>query len=110
MQEKSDKDGLIYYAFFALAHRALAAFRALRRRCSSVMVSSLRLPPIRPPLAPHVAHELLNDGKFRSLCGFQEYPAGVLDRIKFCSSAFPLWHTSKHGHCATNLSRGGFFK
>jgi hypothetical protein len=36
----------------ALAHRALAAFRALRRRCSGVMLSARRLPPILPPSRP----------------------------------------------------------
>ena len=46
------RKGLFYALFLAFAHRALAAFRALRFRCSSVMVSSLRLPPILPPLAP----------------------------------------------------------
>jgi hypothetical protein len=35
-----------------LAHRALAAFRALRRRCSGVMLSARRLPPIFPPSRP----------------------------------------------------------
>ena len=35
-----------------LAHRALAAFRALRRRCSGVMLSARRLPPILPPSRP----------------------------------------------------------
>jgi hypothetical protein len=43
---------LCYLPFLVFAHRALAAFLALLRRCSSVIVSSLRLPPILPPLAP----------------------------------------------------------
>ena len=36
----------------SLAHRALAALRALRRRCSGVMLSARRLPPILPPSRP----------------------------------------------------------
>jgi hypothetical protein len=46
-------------------------------------------------LASHVAHDLLNYRKFRRLSGFdglQNNAAGVLDRIKFCISACPLWH------------------
>ena len=35
-----------------LAHRALAAFRALRRRCSGVMLAARALPPILPPSRP----------------------------------------------------------
>src|ERR1017187_728496 len=34
------------------AQRALAALRALRRRCSGVMLSARRLPPILPPSRP----------------------------------------------------------
>ena len=34
------------------AQRALAALRALRRRCSGVMLSARRLPPIFPPSRP----------------------------------------------------------
>ena len=40
------------YDAWRLAHRALAAFRALRRRCSGVMLSARRLPPILPPSRP----------------------------------------------------------
>jgi hypothetical protein len=48
-------------------------------------------------LSAHVPHDLLNDGKLRGLCSFQEYPAGILDGIKFRSAACPLWHTPKRG-------------
>ena len=48
-------------------------------------------------LGSHLAHDLLNDGKFRGLCGFQEHPASVLDGIEISSSACPLWHTSQRG-------------
>jgi hypothetical protein len=54
-------------------------------------------------LAPHVAHDLLNDGKLRRLSGFQKHPACVLDGIKLFGSAFPLWHNSKRG---TNRQSG----
>ena len=48
-----------------------------------------------PALGSHLAHDLLNDGKFYGFCGFQENTACVLDRIKFWSIACPLWHTPK---------------
>ena len=41
-----------FLLFFRLAHRALAASDARSLRSSGVMVSMLRLPPIRPPLMP----------------------------------------------------------
>jgi len=41
------------YDAFRLAHRALAAFRALRRRCSGVMAAARALPPILPPSRPN---------------------------------------------------------
>ena len=44
----------------------------------------------------HLPHNLLDDGKFRGLRGFQKHPASVLDSIKFLS-ACPLWHIHQRG-------------
>ncbi len=38
--------------FLRFAHLLFAAFSAISRRCSGVMVSNLRWPPILPPLRP----------------------------------------------------------
>ena len=46
-------------------------------------------------LGSHLAHYLLNKCRFNRFSGcdgLQNYAAGILDRIKRCSSAFPLWH------------------
>ncbi len=40
------------YEACRLAHRALAALRALRRRCSGVILAARALPPILPPSRP----------------------------------------------------------
>jgi hypothetical protein len=40
------------YNAYRLAHRALAALRALRRRCSGVILAARALPPILPPSRP----------------------------------------------------------
>jgi hypothetical protein len=51
--------------------------------------------PYLAALRAHLPHDLLDYRKllrFRGLDGFQNYAAGILDRIKFCISAFPLWH------------------
>jgi hypothetical protein len=67
-----------------------------------------------PALSPHVAHDLLNDGKFDSslnrLNGLDSYVAGVLDIIKFSNSAFPLWHTLQACHETGKTSRYANFK
>src|ERR1017187_556284 len=59
-------------------------------------------------LGPHLAHDLLNDGKFYSFRGFQEYTPRILDRVKFWSSAFPLWHTPKRCMNYENGQEGSF--
>ena len=53
------------------------------------------LPADLTALSTHLAHDLLNDGKFHGLCSFQEHALRVLNSVKFWSSAFPLWHTPK---------------
>ena len=55
------------------------------------------LPADPAPFGPHLAHDLLDDGKlygFRQGNGFQGNAAGVLDGIEYFCFASPLWHTS----------------
>src|ERR1035441_3359011 len=47
-------------------------------------------------LRAHFAHDLLDDGQFSSLGGFdgfQENAPGILNRIKRFGRASPLWHS-----------------
>jgi len=49
-----------------------------------------------PALASHFPHDPLNQGErdgFGRFNRLQDYPASILDWIKFCISACPLWHT-----------------
>jgi hypothetical protein len=61
-------------------------------------------------LRSHLSHDLLNDGKLCALSSFNENPASILDRIKFFSCAFPLWHTPQACHETGGTSRYAVFK
>jgi hypothetical protein len=88
----------------AFAQRARAAFRALRPRRSSVIVSIRSLRPILPRFAPHFAHHALNGGQmsFRGLAGLHEYAPRILRPIERFSIAIPPWTPA-----ACHESRGG---
>jgi hypothetical protein len=71
------------------------------------------LPANLAPLRPHLAHDLLDDGKlygFRHGAGFQRHPAGVLDGIKVFCIASPLWHASRVARNAAARQEGENFK
>jgi hypothetical protein len=54
MRDRSRIVNNLYHAFLSfLAHRAAAAFRALRVRCSAVSFRALALPPFNPPSRPN---------------------------------------------------------
>ena len=71
-----------------LAHRALAAFRALRRRCSGVMLAARALPPILPPSRP--SSDSIWDRRERGGC------SGSLGRSpnNLCTAIKPAWTSS----------------
>jgi len=64
-------------------------------------------------LRAHLSHDLLNDSKLDSLNrfnGLYGYASGILDGIKFCRSAFPLWHMPQACHETEGTSRYANFK
>jgi hypothetical protein len=61
-------------------------------------------------LRAHLAHDLLNDCKFRGFRGFDENAPSVLNCIKFWSLACPLWHTPQALHESGGPSRHADFK
>ena len=73
-----------------LAQRALAAFRALRRRCSGVMLSARRLPPILPPSRP--SSDRIWERSERAGCS----GTGSLGRSpsNLCTAMKPAWTSS----------------
>ena len=99
-----------------LAHRALAAFRALRRRCSGVMLAARALPPILPPSRP--SSDSIWDRRERGGC------SGSLGRSpnNLCTAIKPAWTSSsgslpdgfrihsQRGTFGSAPSSPGFFK
>jgi hypothetical protein len=75
-----------------LAHRALAALRALRRRCSGVMAAARALPPILPPSRP--SSERIWD--LRDLAGCSGSGAATDGRSpsNLCTAIKPAWTSS----------------
>lgn len=76
-------------------------FRGLTCATSALFIGHGFHAPLAANLAafgPHLAHHLLNQGKFCDFRSFQEYAPGILNGIKFGSCAFPLWHTPQAWH------------
>ena len=64
-------------------------------------------------LASHVSHDLLNQGKgngFSGFYGLKNYAACILDGIKFCIGACPLWHMPQACHETGGTSTSANFK
>jgi hypothetical protein len=85
-------DLLLFFGLRPTCFRGLpSASRALfvRHRLKPTLAANLAA------LRAHLAHDLLNDSKFRGFRGLHENAASILNRIKFWSTACPLWHTPK---------------
>ena len=68
------------------------------------------LPADLAAFGSHLPHDLLDDGKFDSLSGFngfQKNAPSVLDGIKLLGIASPLWHTSRVARLAEVRQEGG---
>ena len=80
---------------FCLAQRALAAFRALRRRCSGVMLAARALPPIFPPSRPS-SDRICERRERTGSAAFSDDPSGSLGRSpsNLCTAMKPAWTSS----------------
>src|ERR1017187_67111 len=78
-----------FYEAFRLAHRALPAFRALRRRSSGVMLAARALPPIFPPSRP--SSDRIWD--LRDLAGCSGSRGGRSPN-NLCTAMKPAWTSS----------------